>query len=323
MHRASILLEPGQRLGCFFSKSFLSPIINPRWSSKIYTMTSIPLLLCYLTSNPSMGHLSLNSKYSPPLVGKLYSALNLTASDVWGNISYHVFNDSSFVDNTSQSWSGWQVPKPRHSGLSQFFNLVPNWTPPLQLQWPCDPVCWMITGIGDYWMGTHGKARDEPISRDHQLALSPFTHIFRSHYDQGTKFRLFDLVEQKEKKHEHFLWFLLNQWISPNFLLCGENRATLGGMWGYLQSDPSPQAQCARQVRRSFSYESSLSANPWEILWRTPINKSLLIFKQVNRSQVPYMKDRTSYTKKKMRGVIHGKFKTITTANSFNFLCKF
>lgn len=73
-----------------------------------------------------MGHLSLNSKYSPPLVGKLYRASNLIASDVWGNISYHVFNDSYFVDNTSQSWSGWQVPNPRHFGLSQFFNLVPN-----------------------------------------------------------------------------------------------------------------------------------------------------------------------------------------------------
>lgn len=108
-HRASILLEPAKEQAVFPPKAFLSPIINPGWSSEIYTLTSIPLLLCYLTSNPWIGHPPLNSKYSPPLVGKLNSASNLNASNVWGNISYHVFNDSSSVDNTPQSWSGWQV----------------------------------------------------------------------------------------------------------------------------------------------------------------------------------------------------------------------
>lgn len=114
---------------------------------------------------------------------------------------------------------------------------------------------------GDSWESSWWT--DEWISRDHQLALSPFTHIFRSHYDQGTKCRLFDLVEQKRKSMNIFCHFCWTSESAPTSCHV-ERTQPLFVECEALHSQTHPHRhKCARQVRRSLSYESSLSANPW------------------------------------------------------------
>lgn len=148
----------------------------------------------------------------------------------------------------------------------------------------------------DYCRGTYGKACDEPANKENQLALSLPPCLQKSWYGQEAKWRMFDIVEQKERKHGCFSWFLLNQWISPTFLLCEENEATLGRICCYLQPNTSHSYSVQGSWEESLSLESSLFANPSEIPCKTPLNDSLLIVKQMDINKVPYKYSKTSYT---------------------------